>query len=73
MQSGKTCLMAASLGGHMEVVRYLYDLGGKELLMVTDRVSVRMQHEWMRGCRHACVQGCSDAGMLSRARADRHV
>ena len=64
--------MMASAGGHMEVVKYLYDLGGKELLMMTDEVSVWM-HVWMRGCRHACVQGCSDAGMLSRAHADRRV
>ena len=56
----------------MEVVKYLYDLGGKELLMMTSKVSVQM-HVWMRGCRHACVQGCSDAGMLSRTHADRRV
>ena len=62
--------MRASEGGHMEVVKYLYDLGGKELLMMTSEVSVQM-HVWRRG--HTCVQGCSDAGMLSRAHADRHV
>jgi hypothetical protein len=46
MQSGGSCLIRASEGGHVEVVKYLYDLGGKELLMMTDYVSVWM-HVWM--------------------------
>ena len=64
--------MSASDGGHMEVVEYLCDLGGKELLMMTDNVSAWMD-VWRRGCGHACVQGCSDAGMLSRTHVHRHV
>jgi hypothetical protein len=39
MQYFGTCLMRASRGGHMEVVKYLYDLGGKELLMMRNNVS----------------------------------
>ena len=39
-QKGRTCLHATSEGGHLEVVRYLYDVGGKALLMSTDKVSV---------------------------------
>ena len=56
----------------MEVVKYLFDLGGKELLMMTGDVSAWMD-VWRRGCGHACVQGGSDAGMLSRTHVHRHV
>ena len=34
--------MSASRGGHVEVVRYLCEVGGKELLMMTDEM-VRTQ------------------------------
>jgi hypothetical protein len=57
--------MSASSGGHMEVVKYLCEVGGKELLMKSITVSGRM-HVLMCACRHVCVQACSDAGMLSR-------
>jgi hypothetical protein len=45
MQYGETCLMLASKAGHLEVVKYLYGLGGKELLMMRGKVSVWM-HVW---------------------------
>ena len=56
--------MRASYGGHMEVVKYLYDLGGKELLMMTRKVSVWM-HVWtcvvvdVHGRRRGMMQACS--------------
>ncbi len=50
LQIGWTCLMSASEGGHLEVVKYLYDLGGKELLMMRSDVSMWM-HVWT--CGHA--------------------
>ena len=34
-----TCLMAACSGGHLDVVKYLREVGGKELLMLTEHVS----------------------------------
>jgi hypothetical protein len=46
LQRGGTCLMYASSQGHMEVVKYLCEVGGKELLMTMENVSVRM-HLWM--------------------------
>ena len=41
LQSGESCLSAASFNGHLEVVRYLCELaaGGEELLMMTNNVS----------------------------------
>ena len=39
--------MYASNGGHLEVVKYLYDLGGEELLMMESNVRVWTRHEWM--------------------------
>jgi hypothetical protein len=40
VQDGWSCLHRASEGGHLEVVKYLFDqVGGKELLMLTDKVS----------------------------------
>jgi hypothetical protein len=31
--------MSASVGGHTEIVKYLCEVGGKELVMMTDKVS----------------------------------
>ncbi len=39
VQDGLSCLHAASFEGHFEVVKYLHEAGGKELLMLTDKVS----------------------------------
>ena len=39
-QYGRTCLHAACERGPLEVVQYLHDVGGKELLVSTDNVSV---------------------------------
>jgi hypothetical protein len=50
VQHEGTCLMSASRGGHMEIVKYLCQLGGKELLVRADKVSGRM-HVLMRACR----------------------
>ncbi len=67
LQYGETCLMLASKGGHMEIVRYLYDVGGKELLMMTDEVSVNMYVCYrlvdMVACRLAMLQVCLHAHM----------
>jgi hypothetical protein len=52
--------MSASRGGHMEIVKYLCEVGGKKLLMRADKVSGRM-HVLMRGCRHVCMPICSQA------------
>ena len=38
-QDGKAFVHAACEGGHMEVVRYLYDVGGKEQLLMSNHVS----------------------------------
>ncbi len=39
MQDGQSCLIWASKGGHLDVVKYLYERGRKELLMKMDKVS----------------------------------
>ena len=39
MQGGRTCLMSACEGGHLDVVKYVCEIGGKELVMATDEVS----------------------------------
>ena len=39
LQGDRTCLQAASSAGHVDVVEHLIEVGGKELLMSTDRVS----------------------------------
>ncbi len=39
VQNGSTCLMQASSGGHLDVVKYLHEAGGEKLLMVADKVS----------------------------------
>ncbi len=38
VQIGLSCLLAACVGGHLEVVKYLYGCGGEALLMLTDKV-----------------------------------
>ncbi len=56
--------MLASEGGYMEVVKYLYEAGGKDLLMMTSGVSVWM-HVWtcvvvdVHGRRRGMMQACS--------------
>jgi hypothetical protein len=37
-QRGWSCLMSAADNGHLEVVKYLVEVGGKELLMLVDKV-----------------------------------
>jgi hypothetical protein len=37
-QRGWSCLMVAAHSGHLEVVKYLVEVGGKELLMLVDKV-----------------------------------
>jgi hypothetical protein len=37
-QRGWSCLMGAADDGHLEVVKYLVEVGGKELLMLVDQV-----------------------------------
>jgi hypothetical protein len=59
VQYGGTCLMSASIGGHMEVVKYLCEVEGKKLLMRAYKVSLQL-----RAFRHVCVQICSDACMV---------
>jgi hypothetical protein len=39
MQDGRTSLMDACREGTLEVVKYLYEVGGKELLMAESKVS----------------------------------
>ena len=39
LQSEGTCLMSACEGGHLDVVKYVCEIGGKELVMATDWVS----------------------------------
>ena len=39
VQNGASCLYMASQYGHLEVVKYLHEVGGKELLMLTKDVS----------------------------------
>jgi hypothetical protein len=40
IQDGASCLHTACQWGHLEVVKYLCERGGEELLMLTDKVSV---------------------------------
>ncbi len=52
--------MRASQAGHIEVVEYLHDVGGRELLMMTDHVSVwdvRL-HVGMRHTRLRVTMAC---------------
>ena len=39
LQEGHSCLHGACLEGHVEVAKYLVEVGGKELLMLRDNVS----------------------------------
>ncbi len=39
VQDGTSCLYMASQNGHFGVVKHLCEIGGKELLMLTDYVS----------------------------------
>ncbi len=39
LQFGRNCLMWACEGGHFEILEYLCEVGGRELLMATDGVS----------------------------------
>ncbi len=39
VQDGRSCLLAACEGGHLEVVKYLHGCGGEALLMLTNKVS----------------------------------
>ncbi len=39
VQKDRSCLHWASKGGHLDVVKYLHECGGKKLLMQTDDVS----------------------------------
>ncbi len=39
VQDCASCLWIASEHGHLEVVKYLQKVGGKELLMMTNNVS----------------------------------
>jgi hypothetical protein len=68
--------MKASNGGHVEVVKYLYDLGGKELLIMTSEVSVWMyvwigvladMHSFSDAVMqaHTCRQACADSELHS--------
>ncbi len=46
VQRGMSCLYAASFNGHLEVVKYLYEVGGKELLKLNDNVSACGVRVW---------------------------
>ncbi len=39
VQNGASCLYLASSKGHLEVVKFLCEQGGKELLMLTNKAS----------------------------------
>jgi hypothetical protein len=41
VQDGQSCLMNTVQKGHLEVVKYLVKVGGKELLMLVDKVCAR--------------------------------
>ncbi len=56
VQDGISCLHTASWGGHLEVVKYLCEQGGKELLMLTDKVS---------GLWDVCAGICSDVWLCA--------
>ena len=52
-QVGHTCLMSACKGGHLDVVKYVCEIGGKELVMPMDIVSSWDQVLWL--CMHEIV------------------
>jgi hypothetical protein len=49
-QDGRSCLLEASRKGHIEVVKYLCELGGEKLLMLTNEVIMALLHL------HICCQ-----------------
>jgi hypothetical protein len=59
LQRGETCLISASKGGHIEVVKYLCEVGGKELVMMTDMVSAECLFAHV--CTNVDVQVCIHA------------
>jgi hypothetical protein len=52
VQERKSCLHMASMYAPLEVVKYLHEAGGKELLMLTDKVSACGVRVW---CVRMCV------------------
>jgi hypothetical protein len=48
----------ASYEGHLEVVKYLHEAGGKELLMLTDYVSAPVVCATVCVCVCVCVYVC---------------
>ncbi len=62
LQRGSTCLMSACEGGHLDVVKYVCEVGGKELVMAKRRVSgtvkasVNLQTHFMCLCVYAYTE-----------------
>jgi hypothetical protein len=57
--------MSASVGGHTEVVKCLCEVGGKELMMMKDRVSTCepiyacILVQWQVWKSHTCIHTCN--------------
>ena len=58
-QDGTSCLHFACSGGSLEIVKYMYELGGEKLLMLTPQVRVCVI---VGGVRLACVSTYRCAG-----------
>jgi hypothetical protein len=62
VQNGASCLFLACQEGHLEVVKYLYEQGGKELLMLTINVSTFKLVD-VEGFARMCIQMCIETGV----------
>jgi hypothetical protein len=51
VQKGWPCLMVAVWEGHLEIVKYLVEVGGKRMLMLVDKVCARACKRLSLSCR----------------------
>ncbi len=55
VQDGSSCLHFACSGGSLEIVKYMYELGGEKLLMLQSKVRVCVIVGGVGLVLHACM------------------
>jgi len=55
VQDGTSCLHFACSGGSLEIVKYMYELGGEKLLMLQSKVRVCVIVGGVGLVLHACM------------------